>query len=325
MNGGYLARETSITGSVRVSIQDPFGPYRKSTLDLPYCLDDCYPPDDCSGDFDQAVIQCPAIFSNKAFAKFPPLEGQGAAFITTRVDAITDELPRHCLPTASDGSASATNQLKASTRADCYDWTQVSNRSFYVSQIEDYLVKVDHAMLAPTIRETKSGFDMAGGDMLSYTEEDLTADDPDVVDPCDDFAPEQYWAGVPTDRRPTPLPGCPTTDAGFDGGDTGDWSVAVGANGADDVFPVSALLRAANVTMIGRSSDHIAETSLTVRHGGVVLMLRIHCELTVLGPCYALFRSILGNASYTSTPHLPGALLRDRVLLQTTTPGRGSG
>ena len=280
MNGGYLAKETSITGSVRVSVQDPFGQYRKSTLDLPYCLDDCYPPDDCSGDFYQAQVQCPAIFSNKAFAKFPPLEGQGAAFITTRVDAITDELPRHCLPSASDGSQAATNQLKASTRADCYAWAQVGNRSFYVSQIEDYLIKVDHAMLAPTIRETKSGYDMASGAMLSYEEEDLTSSDPVTIDPCLDFAPEQYWAGVPTERRPSPLPGCPTTDAGFDGGDMGDWSVAVGANGADDVFPVSALLRAAGVKLSDTASAHTPETALSVRHGGVVLLLRIHYDNT---------------------------------------------
>eukprot|EP01043_Picozoa_sp_COSAG02_P021394 COSAG02_NODE_1085_length_14692_cov_4.244775_10_plen_421_part_00 len=282
INGGYLARETAITGSVRLTIQEPTGLYRKSTLDLPYCLDDCFPPDDCSGDYEQAQIQCPAIFSNAAFAKYPALEGQGAAFITTRVDSITEELPRHCLPTASDASQSATNSLKASTRRDCYGWQQVANRSFYVSQIEDYLIKVDHAMLAPTIRETKSGYDMTSGAMLSPDEEGLSSDDPDAIDPCWDFEHAQYWKGVPQDRRPNPLPPCPTADQ-FDGESTdisGDWSVAIGANGADDVFSVSALLRAAGVKSLSDPAvGHFAH-SHQVRHAGIVLLLRIHYDNT---------------------------------------------
>ena len=280
MNGGYLARETAITGSVRLTLQEPTGRYRKATLDLPYCLDDCFPPDDCSGDYEQAQVQCPAVFSNAAYAKYPALEGQGAAFITTRVDSITEELPHHCLPTATDASQSATNSLRASTRLDCYGWEQVANRSFYVSQIEDYLIKVDHAMLAPTIRETKSGYNMTSGAMLSPDEEGLSADEPKSIDPCDDFAPAQYWASVPQGRRPDPLPGCPTSDV-FDGDHTeisGDWSVAIGANGADDVFPVSALLRAAGIKSL---SDPAAGTnSHQIRHSGIVLLLRIHYDNT---------------------------------------------
>lgn len=282
MNGGYLARETAITGSVRLTIQEPTGRYRKSTLDLRYCLDDCFPPDDCSGDYDQAQVQCPALFSNAAFAKYPALEGQGAAFITTRVDSITEELPRHCLANANDATVSSTNALNASTRVDCYEWHQIANRSFYISQIEDYLIKVDHAMLAPTIRETKSGYDMASGAMLSLDEEELAEDDPQSVDPCWDFEPGQYWAEVPQERRPDPLPGCPTLDQ-FDGDSSdisGDWSVAIGANGADDVFPVSALLRAAGVNSLSDPAlGHLTHPH-TVRHAGIVLLLRIHYDNT---------------------------------------------
>ena len=73
INGGYLARETAITGSVRLTIQEPTGQYRKSTLDLPYCLDDCFPPADCSGDYEQAQIQCPAIFNDGVMAKLAQL------------------------------------------------------------------------------------------------------------------------------------------------------------------------------------------------------------------------------------------------------------
>ena len=286
MNGGYLARETAITGSVRLTIQEPTGQYRKSTLDLPYCLDDCFPPDDCSGDYEQAQIQCPAVFSNAVFAKYPALEGQSAAFITTRVDSITEQLPRHCLPTANDATQSATNSLKASTRPDCYGWSQIANRSFYVSQIEDYLVKVDHAMLAPTIRETKSGYDMASGAMLTSDEMELTEDEPKSIDPCWDFEAAQYWAGVPQERRPESLPGCPTSD-NFDGEGTaisGDWSVAIGANGADDVFPVSALLRAAGVSSLSETAAGHRTKSHPVRHVGIVLLLRIHYDNTWCDP-----------------------------------------
>jgi hypothetical protein len=305
INGGYLVRETAITGSVRLTIQEPTGQYRKSTTDLSYCLDDCFPPDDCSGDYEQNQIQCPAIFSNAAFAKYPALEGQGAAFITTRVDSITEELPRHCLPTASDGSQSATNSLKASTGLDCYGWEQIANRSFYVSQIEDYLIKVDHAMLAPTIRETKSGYNMAGGAMLTPDEEGLSSDDPDSIDPCWDFEPAQYWEGVPQDRRPNPLPGCPTSDQ-FDGESTdisGDWSVAIGANGADDVFSVSALLRAAGVKSLSDPAVGHFTHSHQVRHAGIVLLLRIHYDNTWSVP---LLPTILVLSAY----HLLGCAVQ---------------
>ena len=294
MKGGYLARETAITGSVRLTIQEPTGAYRKSTLDLPYCLDDCLPPMDCSGDYEQPQVQCPAIFSNRVFAKFPALEGQGAAFITTRVDSITEELPRHCLPTASDASASSTNQLKASTRTDCYSWEMTANSSFYISQVEDYLVKIDHAMLAPTIRATKSGYDMVSGALLAKEEDGLASDDPSSIDPCEDFLPEHYWAGVPQERRPDPLPGCPTSDGGFDGDSSalsGDWSVAIGANGADDVFPVSALLRAAGVKISDVATGHLDGT-FSVRHAGIVLLLRIHYDNT-WATKWGIFREII--------------------------------
>ena len=70
-NGGYLLKDTAITGTVRVTLQAPEEPMagggRGAVARIPadrldYCLNDCTgPAGDCTGDFDQDVQQCPAV------------------------------------------------------------------------------------------------------------------------------------------------------------------------------------------------------------------------------------------------------------------------
>ena len=73
------------------------------------------------------------------------MEGQGAVFLTTRVDMVREALPPSCIPP--DGQISR-QAIANSQRPECYRWGQTANASWYISQIEDYLVKIDHAMLA---------------------------------------------------------------------------------------------------------------------------------------------------------------------------------
>ena len=80
----------------------------------------------------------------------------------------------------------------------------------------------------------------------------------------------------------------------FDGDSSalsGDWSVAIGANGADDVFPVSALLRAAGVKISDVATGHLDGT-FSVRHAGIVLLLRIHYDNT-WATKWGIFREII--------------------------------
>jgi hypothetical protein len=200
IDGGYLAKETAITGTVRLTLQGPgtraptSGLHRntiqrKNNRDLSYCLDDCDSPiGDCSGDFDQEQLMCPAMYSNAAFVKYPALEGGGAAFFTTRVDSVTEQLDPSCHPTATTGFAT-TGSLLASTQPGCYQWNQTANASWYISQLEDFLVKIDHSMLAPHLLETKSSYGMQQGALLAFGEHEVGADDPDTIDPCEVWRP----------------------------------------------------------------------------------------------------------------------------------------
>ena len=109
-NGGYLAKETAITGSVRLMLQHPTGTFRKPTEQLKsYCLPDCgkdatsgipNPNEDCTGDFEQHRVRCPAIYSNAACA--PPVSTHAAVVHTLWGDAPVPRVlpPSVCLPIA---------------------------------------------------------------------------------------------------------------------------------------------------------------------------------------------------------------------------------
>ena len=246
VGGGYLQRETSVTGTVRLTLQAPGETYADGSSSqvrrilahkLPYCLKTCVGERQCSGDVSSQIVQCPAIYSNAAFVKFPSLEGQGAVFLTSRVDMVEESLPRSCV----DSSMSSSIQ---STETDCYQWQPTSNQSWYISQLEDFLVKIDHSMMAPNLALAQPGYNMESGSFLADSVEDIDATDPAEIDPCDDW------------HDPTP---CPTH---------GSWGLAVGANGANDVVKVSTLLRAAGILTL----------DIDRRQKGVVLLLRIHYD-----------------------------------------------
>ena len=86
----------------------------------------------------------------------------------------------------------------------CYWLTLVAVLICFVAeQIEDYLVKIDHSMLAPKAAEARTGYQMAAGQLLAHTTTDLKDTDPDLIDPCDDFEPKSSCP------KPAPGPGAP--------------------------------------------------------------------------------------------------------------------
>ena len=222
MAGGYLEMDTSILGSVRVTLQAPgeripggdgVGKVpRKLATDLDYCLNTCTDPGagDCSGDADQERLLCPAVYSNSQFVQYPSLEGQGAVFLTTRVDSVTQTLPQSCItPSNEQGGANGGSAIARSTDPSCYNWEDSVTESWYISQIEDFLVKIDHSMLAPKAAEARTGYQMAKGEMLAHTSTDLKDTDPDLIDPCDDFVPKSSCptpesGGAPRHDLPRP-------------------------------------------------------------------------------------------------------------------------
>ena len=154
MGGGYLEKDTSILGSVRITLQAPgeripggdlVGKVtRKLATDLDYCLNTCSDAsgDDCTGDSDQERLLCPAVYSNAQFVQYPSLEGQGAVFLTTRVDSVTQTLPQDCIgapPPAPGQSSNDGGAIARSTNRVCYNWQDNATESWYISQVRTRL------------------------------------------------------------------------------------------------------------------------------------------------------------------------------------------
>lgn len=277
-------KDTSIHGSVRITLQAPEEQItcatppcgrgkvpRKIMTDLDYCLNSCSDPGagDCTGDYNQDVLLCPAVYSNAAFVQYPSLEGQGAVFLTTRVDSVNQRVgPPDNTKCQQDPSSAGSNPsdlaIRRSSDKSCSDWHTVSNQSWYISQIEDYLVKIDHSMLATNVALTRTGYQMDDGEMLAHTDEDgdlqgVRDDDPVLVDPCDDFEPKSS---------------CPTPEKAGTA-----WGVNVGDKLATDVVKVKTLLRAAGLSP-NALDERGASDHRRLRHRGIVLMLNIDYDNT---------------------------------------------
>lgn len=248
---------------------------RKLATDLDYCLNSCADDGagDCTGDMDQDRLICPAVYSNGAFVQYPSLEGQGAVFLTTRVDAVEQRVgpPGTTIcQQAMEGSGHADSLSESailrSTNSACLDWHNNNNRSWYISQIEDYLVKIDHSMLAAHVALTRTGYQMDHGEMLAHTNDDgdvqgVKDADPKIIKPCDDFESS-----------------CPTPDT------AGKWGVNVGNKDFTDVVKVKTLLRASGLTPDAldekSNSGEAGEKQQRLRHSGIVLMLNIDYDNT---------------------------------------------
>lgn len=295
-------KDTAILGSVRVTLQAPEEKVpcadepcprghvtRKVATDLPYCLNSCSDDGagDCTGDFDQDKLLCPAVYSNAAFVQYPSLEGQGAVFLTTRVDVVEqqvgpqDSTNNPCVQQDTEpahGGRPTDFAITRSTLPECFEWSDKQTYSFYISQIEDYLVKIDHSMLAPNVAKAKTGYSMDKGEMLAHLVEGdcdekkedcevqgLKDDDPRTIDPCDDFEPYSS---------------CPTPAV------ADKWGVNVGDKKFTDVMKVKTLLRAAGLSpdaLDSTGEDSSMEASghpWRLRHKGIVLILQIDYDNT---------------------------------------------
>lgn len=259
VNSQHLQLETAIGGSVRLQLRAPAAHsliWAKSVKELSYCQNEC--KGDCSGNINQKKLNCPSMYANAEHSVFPAQETQGI-FITTRVDEEEQTLPSSCadIDVASD-----------SLRAGCRDWTVTKNHSYYIPQVEDYMIKIDHSMLAPELMLTRCGYDMADGCLLPTTADGHAAGkgsdfcQDNAVDPCQEYT-----------RRGWP---CPSS------GQPDGWDVAIGANKRDDVMMLRTLLRSAGIMdldTVDSTTTHYAK-DWSYRRGGMVLLLQIHYDNT---------------------------------------------
>ena len=280
-------RDTSIHGSVRITLQAPEEQVpcvqepcekgkvpRKVATDLDYCLNSCSQDGagDCTGDLDQDLLLCPAVYSNAAFVQYPSLEGQGAVFLTTRVDSMEQRVGppgdnSNCQRPDASGTQNPSDwTIRRSTDKACLDWHSIATQSWYISQIEDYLVKIDHSMLASKVALTRTGYQMDEGEMLAHVNEDgdvqgVKDPDPVLIDPCDDFEPRSS---------------CPTPAV------AGMWGVNVGDKAHTDVVKVKTLLRAAGLSAnaLDEPGASAGSDKRRLRHRGIVLMLNIDYDNT---------------------------------------------
>jgi len=297
----YLAMETAISGSVRLSMRAPAwnSPIWKSNVaQLPYCQNTCN--GDCTGNINQKLLSCPSTYANAESAVYPAPDSNGI-FITTRVDEEVQKLPPQCA-NVDQASQAYGNQ--------CRKWVVTKNSSYYIAQVEDYLVKVDHSMLAPDKRGTRVGFDMADGCLLKNSVERLQNSKSmcleGSIDPCADYT-KNGWT-------------CPTA--------AGPWSVAVGANKRDDVMMLRTLLAAAGISSLDaiHGARPTATNDMTYRRGGMVLLLQIHYDNTwaskyVFGTDTTKYRyeysiAYVSNQGYEVTQVLQSASPDQRTVLR---------
>ena len=242
----YLAFE-SPDGTATVTLKQPdAGILAEHQSSLPYCdraahtLPDQI-PNAGPGFAGRAALTRPCQYRDEYFAWYPQIE-HNAMFATTRVTSQPQHLPDTC--TASD----AGRAHKA-----CLEWQLDAKDVFFVSQVEDFTVMIDHNFNAPLAQLSQPSTDPSvldgwicqacaddGDDVLGVsTCNDACEKDSDrVVVPCEDYTsrglpcPDVVNVGTPRTRA-----GCQSTKC-------------------RDVVPLRTLLRAAGITSLDSEGEY---------------------------------------------------------------------
>ncbi len=149
----YLALE-SPDGTARLRLQkvtpEPGFPGFLDTGQLPYCDGGTPEPHQISNIAQNfsgfKALTRPCQYRDEFFAGYPQVE-HNALFATTRVTEKVQRVPNNC---ADKGG----RQTK-----ECVDWITDSTDVFFVSQLEDFTLLIDHSFIASLSKASATSFD----------------------------------------------------------------------------------------------------------------------------------------------------------------------
>ena len=88
----------------------------------------------------------PCQFRDEFFAQFPPVENN-AMFASTRVTELSQQLSGACRLNGTGGGR---------TKRACVDWENKKSETFFLTQLEDFTVMIDHSFVAPIAHKSGS-------------------------------------------------------------------------------------------------------------------------------------------------------------------------
>lgn len=234
----YLKTSNTV-GSARLQLQRPTIEYRWGDGQPPYCPGGTaqtfpliksfysFPSPGTYQYNDNGIVssQLPCMYFDELDA-VPQSLDPNALFVLTRLTTINE-------------TAFPLNECELAEHSYC-EWNTSSTSTSYISDVEMFTLWVDHALVSPDLRMTRTASQM-GGVMLDYQG--------NPVDPC------AVYSVYPS--------GCPDF-------------IAVGVEGKRDIVSIKTLLLAAGI----QSLDQVSGTddnmqSETHRYGGVVIVVNI--------------------------------------------------
>lgn len=149
----YLALEAP-DGTARLQLKavtpEPGFPGFLDADHLPYCDGGTPEPDqigNIAGNFSGVkALTRPCQYRDEFFAGYPQVE-HNALFATTRVTEKVQRVPANCASTAGRQSK------------ECVEWITDSTDVFFVSQLEDFTLLIDHSFIAPLAKASAASFD----------------------------------------------------------------------------------------------------------------------------------------------------------------------
>lgn len=229
----YLALE-SPDGTARLQLENPTPELlADDTSQLSYCNGGAPAagqiPNQGKNYTGELALTRPCQFRDQYFSWYPQIE-HNAMFATTRVTESEQTLPTDC---ASGGGSRM--------QKECVDWDTTSTEVFFVAQLEDFTILIDHSFTAALAKQTAAASDPSVKDgwiCRACTDDDdllcsdaCAKDSANVVDPCDDYTsrglvcPDIIHVGSPRND-----PKCAST-------------------GCRDIIPLRTLLRAVRTSI----------------------------------------------------------------------------
>ena len=238
-------------GSLRLSLHTPdYGIYGTDEMaDLNYCTGGTVQPGQLAVELGNTT-QLPCQFRDQFFAAYPTVENN-ALFLSTRVSKYTQHITEECNPNTRE-------------QVSCAEWLphHPKKETFYIAQIENFTLMIDHSFSAPQAGYHSSATDAA---VTAGWIEDNDPDSNEHYAPCDDYTvdghecPFYIHMGTPRDLT-APGPGCRDT------------------TGCRDIVPIQTLLRAAGITNLDTQGDYVDPPTgllLPYRYSGLILEVDI--------------------------------------------------
>jgi ATP P2X receptor len=266
----YRLHAEDVVGNTRLQLQTPTRPYWSWPNQTLYCCQNqnlsCSSASlPASNPLAVEFLQLPCHYLDQYDSVFPETE-PGAMLLSTRITEINQVLNPSCTvdffyPTC--------------------EYESISNRSYFVGNVEFSTLLIDHAMSSPTLGISETSYNMNGKIL------DLNGN---LLNPCDDYTALNLT--------------CPSY-------------ISLGNYDNNDIIPIQTLLRAAGIGSLEEVSGNIDESfsTSTKRMTGIVLVIQIvYSNYFVVTSSwsqntfsYTYNVRVIDNSEFKSEQVLPGA------------------